>query len=117
MTTMDQYLPIFLTDAYSSLENIRVALQYLETVPADKGGLYEAMRLFHSLKSASAMMGFEEMSCLCRDQEEAFKEIHHRSGAIEAAGRSSAVAAIEAIRTQLKEVEVRGPSAIRPAGD
>lgn len=106
---MDRYRRIFLDDAFSSIENVRSALAALALHPDDAAAVFEAMRLFHSLKSASAMMGYADMSALCQVQEQAFKTVHDTRGAAGEEMRQSALEAVDAIRVRLQAIDAEKP--------
>lgn len=113
MNDMDQYLGAFLSDTHASLETIRSALRSLETNPSDQEAVYEAMRLFHSLKSSSAMMGFQSVSSLCHAMEEAFRTLEKSKGSCDAALLTEATGIAESIQTSLQTIEEKGPDSLR----
>ena len=112
MHQMDQYLPEFLTDMYTSIENIRSALTYVADIP-DENALYEVMRLFHSMKSAAAMMSFAVISEICIDQEKKFKEVYEKKVTIYPALQPEGLAAVERIHGMLETIEKTGPDTLR----
>ncbi|MDB4978448.1 MAG: Chemotaxis protein CheA [Candidatus Peribacteria bacterium] len=105
MTDMSHYRDAFLSDAYASVENIRSALMYLADKPADHDALFEVMRLFHSIKSASAMMGYADMSQTCQEQEHVFKTLYESESMTEDTLREHAVQAVETIRNGLQAIQ------------
>lgn len=109
---MDQHLQAFLTDTYTSLENLRSALRCLSEAPGD-AALFEAMRLFHSMSSSSSMMGFTRMASVCADQEHAFKELHEVGAGVSGARRQDALAAVDGIRAMLETIKESGPGGLR----
>jgi two-component system chemotaxis sensor kinase CheA len=113
MSMMDQYLEAFLTDTHASLENIRAALVCIEKEQTNHEAIYEAMRLFHSLKSSSAMMGFQPISIICHAQEETFRTLEQGKGPCTPDIQQRAVIAVNEIVDFLQQIEEKGPDSLR----
>ncbi len=103
----------FLADTHASLENIRAALQCLTEKADDHDAIYEAMRLFHSLKSSSAMMGFQGISDLCHAEEETFRAIEQGTKVVDASCLTDAVKIVESIHDSLQRIKDQGPDSLR----
>ena len=86
-SSLQQYRGAFVADALQSMENAREALEQLEARPSDPELLFTVMRLFHSVKSSSSLMGFGDLSARCLGMETRFKSIIDMKGAATAEDR------------------------------
>lgn len=79
-TGLQEYRGAFIADARQCMEKIRKSLGSLEHSPSETALLFDVMRLFHSVKSSSALMGYSDLSARCLGVEQRFKGILDAKG-------------------------------------
>jgi len=102
MTNLEQYRGIFLQDAAESFRKIRAAIVVLHKDPTNADAIFEILRLFHSMKSSSAMMGFEKISKSCAIKEKLFREVQSGQVLLSKAVLDDIAAVAAAIEGELK---------------
>ncbi len=66
---ISEYIDDFKKEAAESLVKIAQAIETLKGDPSHAESIAVIHRLFHSLKSASAMMELNDISAICKDME------------------------------------------------
>lgn len=72
---LSELLPFYLDETDENIAALNDALLRLETDPADARALAEAFRMFHSIKGASVVMGFDAVNHLTHHMESLFEEL------------------------------------------
>ena len=88
---LQQYRSAFIDDTKKCMNTARQSLASLELCPSDTALIFDVMRLFHSVKSSSALMGFSDLSARCLGIEVRYKKILDEKTAVTAQDRSIAI--------------------------
>ncbi|MEI7857620.1 MAG: Hpt domain-containing protein, partial [Methanomicrobiales archaeon] len=109
MSEFEAYRSLFVAESRENHENLVRNMLILE-----KGGTQEAIdeifRSIHTLKGASASMGFMEMERLCHTMEDVFQMIRSGSAVITADLNNLLLACSDVIELMLDDVEGGGDS-------
>jgi len=109
MSEFEAYRSLFVAESRENHENLVRNMLILE-----KGGSQEAIdeifRSIHTLKGASASMGFMEMERLCHTMEDVFQMIRSGSAVITADLNNLLLACSDIIELMLDDVEGGGDS-------
>jgi chemotaxis protein histidine kinase CheA len=73
---IQKYQQLFVEETQSSMQLMWDALEQLKVDPTSKDAYFEVMRMFHSLKSCSAIMGHTHVHDACRQMEMLYKEVN-----------------------------------------
>lgn len=90
-TGLQQYRAAFITDTRECMEKARTAITCLATQASNADALFEVMRLFHSVKSSSALMGYGDLSARCAGLEQRFKALIDEKKAVTPEDRNVAL--------------------------
>lgn len=88
---LQQYRSAFIEDTKNCMKTARVSLASLETHSSDTTLIFDVMRLFHSVKSSSALMGFSDLSSRCFGIEQRYKKILDEKATVSEQDRSIAI--------------------------
>jgi DNA-binding response OmpR family regulator len=92
-----QYRDAYITDTKDCMSKARASLASLDHNPSDTVLIFDVMRLFHSVKSSSALMGFNDLSARCLGIEQRYKKILDAKAAVSAEDRSVALETVARI--------------------
>ncbi len=74
MLDMSQFTGAFTKDAHEMMAKARASLDALETDLSSQSQLYDVMRIFHSVKSTSQIMGKTDIADRCGGMEKLFND-------------------------------------------
>ena len=101
---LQQYRGAFITDTRECMKKASVSIASLEKKPEDSALLFDVMRLFHSVKSSSALMGYAELAARCQGLEQRFKEIIDSKGSASEDDRTLALDTAKRIEETIAEL-------------
>ncbi len=113
------YLKLFLEEAEDQLDGLEQGLVKLESGEGDTELVSELFRASHTLKGASATMGFEELTELTHLLENVFQQVRDEGAVLDSEGISVALDSVDVLRA-LKDAAAVGeaaPSEWRFTGD
>src|SRR6516165_3480348 len=73
-----ELLPFYLDETDEHIAGLNDALLRLEQDPTDAKSLQEAFRMYHSIKGASVIMGFQSVNKLTHHLESLFDQLRSR---------------------------------------
>lgn len=109
MSEFEQYRSLFVAESRENLENLVTNLLILEK-GADQNAIDESFRSIHTLKGASASMGFADMERLCHTMEDALQLIRSGSAEMSADLENIFLSCTDLIEEMLDDVESGGDS-------
>ncbi len=105
---MSEYLGVFLDEADEQVDTLDQSLLRLEKEPGDQDLLQAIFRAAHSLKSASAAMGFANMSRLTHAAENLLDGFRSQAMHPDTAVIDVLLAAVDALRTMKESIRGGG---------
>lgn len=109
MSEFEQYRSLFVAESRENHENLVNNLLVLEKGP-DKNAIDEIFRSIHTLKGASASMGFTAMEHLCHTMEDVFQLIRNGSAEMSAELENILLSCTDLIEEMLDDIEGGGDS-------
>jgi len=109
MSEFEQYRSLFVAESRENLENLVNNLLILEK-GSDQNAIDESFRSIHTLKGASASMGFADMERLCHTMEDALQLIRSGSAEMSADLENILLSCTDLIEEMLDDVEGGGDS-------
>jgi two-component system chemotaxis sensor kinase CheA len=114
MSEFEQYRGLFVAESRENHENLVTNLLLLER-GSDQNAIDEIFRSIHTLKGASASMGFSAMERLCHTMEDVFQQIRSGNAEITPDLGNLLFSCTDVIEQMLDDVEAGGDSsAINP---
>jgi two-component system chemotaxis sensor kinase CheA len=110
-----EYMPMFLAEAQEHLQELNLSIVRLEEDPHDRATVDEIFRIAHSLKGASATMGFARIAELTHEMEEVFELLRQRSGGLPSEAVDTVLACLDALSAAFESIEADGQEALDPA--
>ena len=105
---LSELLPFYLDETDENIAALNDALLRLETDPADAGALAEALRMFHSIKGASVVMGFDAVNHLTHHMESLFEELRNRRRALDRPLLDLTFRCLDELRDYHRELRAEG---------
>ncbi|MEN6395157.1 MAG: chemotaxis protein CheA [Methanoregula sp.] len=109
MSEFEQYRSLFVAESRENHENLVKNLLVLENGP-DQSAIDEIFRSIHTLKGASASMGFADMEHLCHTMEDVFQLIRNGSAEMSEELENILLACTDIIEEMLDDIEKGGDS-------
>ncbi|MGA2162519.1 MAG: chemotaxis protein CheA [Methanoregula sp.] len=109
MSEFEQYRSLFVAESRENHENLVNNLLVLEK-GTDQNAIDEIFRSIHTLKGASASMGFADMERLCHTMEDVFQLIRNGSAEVSEELGNILLACTDLIEEMLDDVEAGGDS-------
>ena len=109
MSEFEQYRSLFVAESRENHENLVKNLLVLEN-GADQDAIDEIFRSIHTLKGASASMGFADMERLCHTMEDVFQLIRNGSTEMSEDLENILLACTDLIEEMLDDIEAGGDS-------
>lgn len=109
MSEFEQYRSLFVAESRENHENLVNNLLVLEK-GADQNAIDEIFRSIHTLKGASASMGFADMERLCHTMEDVFQLIRNGSMEMSAELGNILFSCTDMIEEMLDDIEAGGDS-------
>ena len=109
MSEFEQYRSLFVAESRENHENLVKNLLVLENGP-DQDAIDEVFRSIHTLKGASASMGFADMERLCHTMEDVFQLIRNGSTEMSEELENILLACTDLIEEMLDDIEAGGDS-------
>ena len=109
MSEFEQYRSLFVAESRENLENLVTNLLILEK-GSDQNAIDESFRSIHTLKGASASMGFADMERLCHTMEDALQLIRSGSAEMSADLENILLSCTDLIEEMLDDIEAGGDS-------
>jgi two-component system, chemotaxis family, sensor kinase CheA len=116
MSEFEAYRGLFVAESRENHENLVKNLLFLEK-GVDENAIGEIFRSIHTLKGASASMGFAEMERLCHTMEDVFQLIRNGSAEISPELENLLLACSDVIEQMLDDVEGGGDSSSKNPED
>jgi two-component system chemotaxis sensor kinase CheA len=112
----EQYRGLFVAESRENHENLVKNLLVLEKGP-DQNAIDEIFRSVHTLKGASASMGFAEMEKLCHSMEDVFQLVRSGSAEVSEELENLLLACSDVLEEMIDDVEGGGDSSSKNADD
>jgi two-component system chemotaxis sensor kinase CheA len=109
VSEFEAYRGLFVAESRENHENLVINLLNLEK-GSDQGAIDEIFRSVHTLKGASASMGFSRMEHLCHAMEDVFSLIRNRTASITPELGNLLLACSDLIEQMLDDIESGGDS-------
>ncbi|HNX17344.1 MAG TPA: chemotaxis protein CheA [Methanoregula sp.] len=116
MSEFEQYRSLFVAESRENHENLVNNLLILEK-ESDKNAIDEIFRSIHTLKGASASMGFAAMEHLCHTMEDVFQLIRNGSADMSAELENILLSCTDLIEEMLDDIEKGGDSSSKNPDD
>jgi two-component system chemotaxis sensor kinase CheA len=116
MSEFEAYRGLFVAESRENHENLVMNLLRLEK-GSDQGAIDEIFRSVHTLKGASASMGFSQMERLCHAMEDVFSLVRNGVAAVSPDLGNLLLACSDLIEQMLDEIESGGDSSSRNPDD
>jgi len=116
MSEFEAYRGLFVAESRENHENLVMNLLLLEK-GSDQGAIDEIFRSVHTLKGASASMGFSQMERLCHAMEDVFSLVRSGTAAVSPELGNLLLACSDLIEQMLDDIESGGDSSSRNPDD
>jgi two-component system chemotaxis sensor kinase CheA len=116
MSEFEQYRSLFVAESRENHENLVNNLLVLET-GSDQNAIDEIFRSIHTLKGASASMGFADMERLCHTMEDVFQLIRNGSAEMTSDLGNILLGCTDLIEEMLDDVEKGGDTSAKNPED
>ena len=116
MSEFEAYRGLFVAESRENHENLVMNLLLLEK-GSDQGVIDEIFRSIHTLKGASASMGFSQMERLCHAMEDVFSLVRSGAAAVSPDLGNLLLACSDLIEQMLDDIESGGDSSSRNPED
>ncbi len=116
MSEFEAYRGLFVAESRENHENLVMNLLLLEK-GSDQGAIDEIFRSVHTLKGASASMGFSQMERLCHAMEDVFSLVRSGTAVVSPELGNLLLACSDLIEQMLDEIESGGDSSSRNPDD
>src|SRR5271157_4633471 len=116
MSEFEQYRSLFVAESRENHENLVNNLLVLEK-GADQNAIDEIFRSVHTLKGASASMGFAEMERLCHAMEDVFQLVRSGTAEVSQDLGNLLLACSDVLEQMIDEIEGGGDSSSNNADE
>ncbi|MDG3008242.1 chemotaxis protein CheA [Paludisphaera mucosa] len=107
---LSELLPFYLDETDENIAALNDALLRLEQDPADAKALAEAFRMFHSIKGASVVMGFESVNRLTHVLESLFDQLRTKKRELDRPVLDLTFRCLDELRDYHRELRSEGRS-------
>ena len=111
-----ELLPFYLDETDEHIAALNDALLRLEQDPTDAKALQEAFRMFHSIKGASVIMGFQSVNQLTHHLESLFDQLRSRKRMLDRAVLDLTFRCLDELRDYHRDLRAQGQSAVDLSG-
>lgn len=107
---LSELLPFYLDETDENIAALNDSLLRLESDPADAHALAEAFRMFHSIKGASVVMGFDAVNHLTHHLESLFEELRNKKRTLDRPLLDLTFRCLDDLRDYHRELRAEGQS-------
>ena len=111
-----ELLPFYLDETDEHIAGLNDALLRLEQDPADAKALQEAFRMFHSIKGASVVMGFEPVNQLTHHLESLFDQLRSKKRTLDRPMLDLTFRCLDELRDYHRDLRAKGQSDVDLSG-
>ncbi len=111
-----ELLPFYLDETDEHITALNDSLLRLEQDPTDVKALQEAFRMFHSIKGASVVMGFQPVNQLTHHLESLFEELRSKKRELDRAILDLTFRCLDELRDYHRDLRANGHSSIDLSG-
>src|SRR5215469_11068928 len=111
-----ELLPYYMDETDEHIAGLNDALLRLEQDPADAKSLQEAFRMFHSIKGASVVMGFQSVNRLTHHLESLFEQFRSKRRALDRASLDLTFRCLDELRDYHRDLRAQGQSDVDLSG-
>ncbi len=105
-----ELMPFYLDETDEHIAGLNDALLRLEQEPGDAKALQEAFRMFHSIKGASVVMGFQPVNRLTHHLESLFEQLRSKKRVLDRAVLDLTFRCLDELRDYHRELRAEGQS-------
>src|SRR4051812_35056462 len=109
---LSELLPFYLDETDEHIAALNDALLRLEQDPTDAKALAEAFRMFHSIKGASVVMGFEPVNRLTHNLESLFDQFRSKKRTLDRPVLDLTFRCLDELRDYHRQLRAEGQSAV-----
>src|SRR3954469_8914942 len=109
---LSELLPFYLDETDEHIAALNDALLRLEQGPPDAKALAEAFRMFHSIKGASVVMGFEPVNRLTHNLESLFDQFRSKKRTLDRPVLDLTFRCLDELRDYHRQLRAEGQSAV-----
>ncbi len=107
-----ELMPFYLDETDEHIAGLNDALLRLEQDPADVRALQEAFRMFHSIKGASVVMGFQPVNRLTHHLESLFEQLRSKRRTLDRSVLDLTFRCLDDLRDYHRDLRAQGQSAV-----
>jgi two-component system chemotaxis sensor kinase CheA len=111
-----ELLPFYLDETDEHIAELNAALLRLEQDPTDAKALQEAFRMYHSIKGASVIMGFQSVNQLTHHLESLFDQLRSRKRLLDRTVLDLTFRCLDELRDYHRDLRAQGQSAVDLSG-
>jgi two-component system, chemotaxis family, sensor kinase CheA len=111
-----ELLPYYLDETDEHIAELNDALLRLEQEPTDARALQEAFRMFHSIKGASVVMGFQPVNQLTHQLENLFDQLRTKKRVLDRPLLDLTFRCLDELRDYHRDLRSQGHSAVDLSG-
>ncbi len=105
-----ELMPFYLDETDEHIAGLNDALLRLEQDPADARALQEAFRMFHSIKGASVVMGFQPVNRLTHHLESLFEQLRSKRRTLDRSVLDLTFRCLDDLRDYHRDLRAQGQS-------
>ncbi len=107
-----ELMPFYLDETDEHIAGLNDALLRLEQDPADAKALQEAFRMFHSIKGASVVMGFQPVNRLTHHMESLFEQLRSKKRTLDRPVLDLTFRCLDELRDYHRDLRAQGQSEV-----
>jgi two-component system chemotaxis sensor kinase CheA len=107
-----ELLPFYLDETDENIAALNDSLLRLEQDPMDVKALQEAFRMFHSIKGASVVMGFQPVNQLTHHLESLFEELRSKKRELDRSILDLTFRCLDELRDYHRDLRAQGNSSV-----
>ena len=107
-----ELLPFYLDETDENIAALNDSLLHLEQDPMDVKALQEAFRMFHSIKGASVVMGFQPVNQLTHHLESLFEELRSKKRELDRSILDLTFRCLDELRDYHRDLRAQGNSSV-----
>jgi two-component system chemotaxis sensor kinase CheA len=111
-----ELMPFYLDETDEQIAALNDALLRLEQDPTDAKALQEAFRMFHSIKGASAVMGFDSVKQLSHHLESLYEQLRSKKRDLDRPTLDLTFQSLDELRDYHRDLRSKGQSTIDLSG-
>ena len=111
-----ELLPFYLDETDEHIAGLNDSLLRLEQDPTDVKALQEAFRMFHSIKGASVVMGFQPVNQLTHHLESLFEELRSKKRELDRPILDLTFRCLDELRDYHRDLRAKGQSDVDLSG-